>query len=81
MDVCLGYFSGYRLGESRGKIGNEYCNVGYSTLISDLPKSQPIHKLILSLTVSINYLSATHFFQCMCRDSASRGKRRLGRNC
>ena len=70
MDVCLGCVSGHRLGKSIGKIGYEYSKVGYATHIPALPRSQPIHKLILYLTLLINYLAATHFFQCILGDSA-----------
>ena len=67
VDVCLGCASGIHWGKSRGKIGYEYGKVGYATHIPALPKSQPIHKRILYLTLLINYLAATHFFQCICR--------------
>ena len=62
--MCIGH----KLGKSGGKIGYEYGKVGYATHISALTKSQLIHKrIILYLTLLINYLAATHFFQCICR--------------
>ena len=74
--MCIGH----RIGEKRGKIGYEYGKVGYPTHILALPKSQPIHKNILYLTLLINFLAATPSFNAFVWDSASRGKRRLGRN-
>ena len=67
--------SGHRFGESIGKIGYEYSKVGHSTHIPALPKSGPVHKLILYLTLLINYLQLLFSFNVFVGDSASRGKR------
>ena len=74
--MCIGH----RLGKSRGKIGYEYGKVGYATHIPALPKSQPIHTRMLYLTLLINYLQLLISFNEFVGDSASRGKRGLGRN-
>ena len=64
--MCVGYVTGYGLGDSRCWVGYEHAsNVGYANLSPDPPKSWPVHNFILYLPIPlhITFLTVTSIFQ------------------
>ena len=78
--MCVGYVSGYGLGENSCRVGYEHAsNVGYANLIPDPPKPWPVHNFILYLPIPmrITYLTVNSIFQ---DHDALKYKKGLGAN-